>query len=448
MFYRNGKKKGVTQAKPLKDLIRIVTPELLLTDDKRGLLLRQIRDAFMMEDSRFESLCLSLIHQVINYCQSLPETLNSYYSEPPGLLDHALQRADAALQLFGQYLILEEKNALSEEQKLWQYALFSAAMVQGIGKLYLDFVIDIYDNNGNFLKSWNPLLESLALPGCYYEYRFQKESDVEFRRRLNLLLARALLPAVGFSWIASHPEVLATWLALINEDFYAAGTLGAILSRADAIALQQYFNQFLVRSQSSRGARYGGMGTFIGGSSDIGELEQKMGIEFLQWIEKSLGSGKLAINKSPLMLVSEGLLLTEELFQEFARSQKDSRSWQAVRNAFLSLHLHQESADGSYISRFEQNNNQKMHSGVVLLEYAVVLPPEVHFYNLVTGKSIPISATELLYQSQFDSVFTRQQRAIIGSSLQSLNKAGQWQKIPMVLEPTVKPLFPGGKHGG
>ena len=74
------------------------------------------------------------------------------------------------------------------------------------------------------LKQWNPLLESLNNVGSYYTYEFQKDGDIEFRRRLNLLIAKAIMPPSGFNWIASNPEVLAIWLALLNEDQASAGT--------------------------------------------------------------------------------------------------------------------------------------------------------------------------------------------------------------------------------
>lgn len=419
--------------RPLKDLTRIVSADILLADEKRASTVKKIKEAIVMDDTRFENLCMTLIHHVIHYYQGLPETINSYYSEPPGLLDHALNRCDAALSLFGQYLLLDENDNLSEEQKLWQYALFSAALIQGIGKLYIDFVVDMYDNHGQFLKTWNPLIESMNLPGCYYLYRFKKEPDLEFRRRVNILLAKSVMPDAGLSWIVSSPEVLASWLALINEDFYAAGTLGAVLSRADAIAIQQFFNQLLGRL-NARTARYGRTSTFTD-LPDINILEQKIGLEFLQWLQNSLADGKKVINKD-LMLVPDGLLVREADFKDFidAHPEHKGKVWQAIRNGVLSLGLHQVGPDGNFISRFEQKNTKTMQTGIVMM-LSMVVPDVVRFHRVSTGQTDPLSATELFYQSQFDTHFTRQQRALAGSTLPSLNKAGQWQKTPVIVAP-------------
>ncbi|MDP1604543.1 MAG: TraI domain-containing protein [Legionella sp.] len=445
MFHRHGKKGSALNAKPLKDLIRIVTADHLLADEKRSSLLLQIREACALEAPRFDSLGLTVLHNLINHCQSLPDTSHSYYSQQGGLLDHALNRTEAALNLFKQYLIADEHSEFSEDQKLWQYALLTAALLQGIGKLQIDYLVSLYDNNGQFLKEWNPLLENLALVGSHYAYSFQKESDPECRRRLNILLARLLMPLSGFSWIASNPKVLAVWLALLNEDPYAAGTLGAILIRADAIAIQRYFNQQSARSYGSRGGRYGRVSTFAGGNPDVSEIEQEVGIEFLQWLYKSFESGAIIVNKAPLLMVPGGLLMSAEIFQLFIRENPDYKNWQAVQNGFLSLGLHATDAEGNINGRFEQNNNQQMHTGVVFANFAVALPPAAQVHNLHTGKSIPMSATEIIHLSQFNNYFTRKQQNMTLNSLQGLNASGQWQEINGATTPN--PSKPGVKSG-
>ncbi|MBA3536841.1 MAG: TraI domain-containing protein [Tatlockia sp.] len=446
MFNRYGKKGKSVQTKPLKDLTGIIPAALMLAEEKREILMQQIRQSSALDEPRFDSLGLSLLNNFINHCQSLPDTSTSYYSQQGGLLDHALNRTEAALSLFQQYLMVDAQAEITEEQSLWLYALFSAAILQGVGKLQIDYIIDLYDNNGQFLKQWNPLLESLVDVGSYYSCDFQKESDEEFRRRLNLLIARLLMPASGFAWIASNPEVLAIWLALLNEDFEAAGTLGAILVRANAIAIQRYFNQFLLKTHGSRGGRYGRVGTFTGVPESVADIEQQIGIEFIQWLTKSLDAGRLMINKAPLLMVPGGLMITSEAFDSFMREHPDYKNKQAALNGFLSLGLHSLGADGTVYSRFEQISTQQMHSGIVFAEYAVALPTEVQLYNLHTGKSMPITATELIHQAQFSGqYFISQQAAYSSTRMAHLNKAGQWQVEPVAsAQPSMKPGVTNG----
>ncbi len=447
MFTHYGKKGKSSQTKPLKDLTKIIPAAILLSEEKREALMTQIKTASALDEARFDSLSLNLVNNLVNHCQSLPDTSSSYYSQQGGLLDHALNRTEAALSLFQQYLMLDSQEKLSEEQSLWQYALFSAAILQGIGKLQIDYLIELYDNNGQLLKQWNPLLENLVEVGSYYRYEFQKESSVEFRRRLNLLIARLLMPSSGFAWIASNPEVLAVWLALLNEDIEAAGTLGAILVRANAISIQRYFNQFMLRAYGSRSGRYGRVGTFSGGVPEsVPEMEQQIGIEFLQWLTKSLDAGKIMINKAPLFMVPGGLMITSEVFDRFMRENPEYKNRQAaVQNGFLSLGLHRLGADGNLISRFEQNSNQQMHSGILLADYAVALPANVQLHNLHTGKSVTISATQLISQAGLNANhFTSPQAANPNIGLNHLNAAGKWQAEPAVPAATLKPGVTNG----
>jgi integrating conjugative element relaxase (TIGR03760 family) len=431
ILFRRLRKKGANQrVKMLKDLTRVVNFEQMLSDDKRTTLLEQIRSACFLEDERFDSLCLTIIHHLIYHCQQLPDSSNSYYTQPSGLLDYALDRTNIALTLFKQYVIKDEKTNFSEEQKLWQYALLSAALLQGIGKLYVDYHVELYDSSGQFLKPWNPLLENFSLIGSYYNYTFKKETNSELRRLLNSLLARFLMPASGFNWIASDPQVLATWLALLNENPYFAGTLGIILIRANALAISHYFNQQHKKAHGLRASRYALMNTFTGGALEsVNHIEQQIGIEFIQWLNKSLASCSLMINKGPLLMVPGGMLMSPEIFALFVRENPEFKNWQAVQNGFLSLKLHRLAPDGSTNSRFEQPHTQQLHNGILFSEYAVALPAKenIQLHNLDTGKVVAISATEIIHLAQYNTHFNQQNHNIASKSLNKLNTAGQWQ---------------------
>lgn len=430
LFHRQRKSPLSAQARLLKDLVRHVAAPQFLAEEKRQILLQRMKELTQLEATRYESLCSALIDNLVNYCQNLPETSNSYYSQPGGLVDHALNRTEAALSLFQEFMVQEPSEPISEEQKQWQYALYSAAILQGIGKLFVDYRVNLFDNSGQLLKQWNPLLESLNSTGSYYDYEFQKESDVEFRRRLNLLIARALMPASGFAWIASNPQILAVWLALLNEDQRSAGTLGAILIRADAIAIQRYITDNMGKTSVNRVGRYGRAGTFSGGVPEtIAEKEQAIGVEFIQWMIKALDEGRIMINKAPLLMVPGGMLMCQEMFQLFVREHPEYKNWQAAQNGFLSLGLHKRNADGSMLSRYEHTQTQQMYSGVVVSEYGVTLPESVKVVQMNTGKVESLSATELIHKAQYPSQFIQQQNAIVVTPLQKLSASGKWQTV-------------------
>lgn len=424
----------------------IVLPAQMLSDNKRQELLQKITESSGLEAPRFENICLSLIHNLINHCQSVPETSNSYYALPGGLVDHALNRTEAALSLFRQYVVQEEGSELSEEQKLWLYALFSAAILQGMGKLQIDYRVNLFDVNGQLLKQWSPLLESMSSVGSYYHFEFLPEGEENLRRRLNLLIARFLMPASGYAWIISNPQVLAVWLALLNEDARSAGTLGAILIRANAIAIQRYFNGFMIKGTGARGGgRLNRISTFVDAVPEpVAEKERMIGIEFIKWLTNKLASGQIMLNRAPLFMVPGGLLMLPEIFMQFVQGQSEYKNWQAAQKGFLSLGLHSMGTDGAAISRFEQTNTQQMQSGVVFADFAVALPEHMQIHNMNTGEVSSISATELVHMAQFNNHnFHRQDFGINPSPLEHLSLTGVWQLVDPKQNVTL-----GNRQGG
>lgn len=203
----------------------------------------------------------------------------------------------------------------------------------------------------------------------------------------------------------------------------------------------------MLRNYGSRGNRYGRVGTFTGGAPEsVAEIEQQIGVEFIQWLTRALEAGRIHVNKAPLFMVPGGMLMTPEIFQLFVREHPEYKNWQAIQKGFLSLGLHSVAADGSVSTRFEQTSNQQMHNGIVFVNYAVALPAQVQLHNLNTGKSVAISATELINQAQFNNHFTRQQNAHIANALQHLTLAGQWQAAPVASPPQVS-IRPGVLNG-
>ena len=407
----------------------MVAPSQYLAEGKRSDLVQNIRDLCELDEVRFENMCLNLIQKVIDHCQQMPETLNSYYALPGGLIDHALNRTQAALSLFRQFVVQDTGTELSEEQKLWLYALFSAGMLQGIGKLQIDYHVELFDANGHFLKSWSPLVESMSEVGVNYQFKFQPEGDHDLRCRLTLLIARLLMPAAGFSWIISNPEVLAVWLALLSEDPHGSRTLGAFLVRADAFALQRYFDEWLIKGQRvGRGHR---ISTFSDGVPEsVTDKDRQIGMEFIKWLRDKLESGELMINKMPVLMVPGGMLLLPEIFQLFMRDNPAYKPWQIVQRAFLSLGLHRMGIDGSAMSRFEQTNTHHMHTGVLFSKYALALPEHMKLHHTHTGEVSKISATQLLYRAHFDPKLSNRQDSVPKEhQLQVLSVSGQWQSV-------------------
>ena len=419
MFNHTHHKIKVPNTRPLKDLTVVVSASQLLSDSRRQQLIDKISEQSALDSSKFEHLCLHLIKELAQYCQNLPETANSYYSSLGGYLDNVLNRTEAALTLFRQYIITPTKEAeLSEEQTLWVYALFSAGILQGIGKLQLDYAVDLFDSNGQLIKRWNPLLEDLT-SAHFYHFEFQKEGEHALCCRLNLLLARQLMPPNGFAWIASHPDVLNVWLALLSEDSRTAGTLGAILNRAKVIAMQRDLNDITLKNTTAPSRRTNLITTFVETipESTTGK-ERLIAATFIQWLLNKLASGQILLNKTPLRMVPGGLLMSTDVYKWFVREHPEYKNWQAAQRALLTL-------DSSKQQHLNKKSDTK--TDTLFTHFGVALPDHVPLYDTSTHTVSLISAVEIMYLAETNHAALNQGHNL--TTLDHLAPSGEWQAL-------------------
>ena len=384
----------------------IVTSDQLLGTEKRRAILRKLPMLLGLSETDYQSQVTPLIEKFAEFVQALPETRNNYYAQAGGFLDHALERSSAALTLLRGYFVNDGKETvtLSKPQTLWAYAVFSASVLYGIGKIAVDFSIQVYDKNGGSAKAWQPFAGSLLTQGHQYSYEMQTNFQENFKTRSSLLLARQLMPKEGFAWIAENKEVLSVWMALIDDDVFEAGTLGAVLSRADAQAILKYFES-LRAAESSMGSRFG---TFTGGDNRD-RTGTKLGTDLLNWINAKLAEGALALGEAVLISSDGKPVVTNELIAKFAKENPHALSAQAVKESLLRLGVHSGSGEQSF-AKAGSSVVQKGHKLTSL--------------DLVVPHSLTAEALKIASSLQF-SVIQQQEISRIKSAAQSqINAAG------------------------
>lgn len=377
MFYQSNKHPRASVASSRHNLIKSISAPTLLSEERYGTLIERIKSLNIFSAARFDSLCMSLLHNLASYCQGLPDTANRHYALAGGLLEHVLYRAEAALSLLKAHMVsvgsdADSETDFSEEQQLWAYALFSAALVQGMGKLKTDYVVNLYNADGRQVKKWNPLIENLSAGASFYDYEFEKPADEKLRCRLNILMAKTLLPPNGYAWIASYPEVLETWLALIDEDEESSGMLGLILIRANDLAIQQYWMNFILSHSGTSIPGDKRVASFLDIPAELDVTkEQLLGAQFLKWVSDAVAKGQFVINQPPLLSVPGGLLLLPEAFEQFSRLHGWRHNNQVLKG-FLALGVHREAADGGVSFQFDRQGNKGIvcQSSVLLSDTA------------------------------------------------------------------------------
>src|SRR3990167_3065459 len=189
-------KAGPKRKKKLADLNKMHTEQELWDLPKNQKLIANIANNLSLDKESYESYYLPVLKRFLERVESLPDSTNRFYSYQFGMFEYALQRAEAAISLLANYLLVDEGKELSNVQRCWQYAMFTAAILLGVGKLYLDYDIDLYTDSGEFIKTWNPIFDKLIQPVPYYSLNIEHDpSVVETRTRINLILAKIIMPS-------------------------------------------------------------------------------------------------------------------------------------------------------------------------------------------------------------------------------------------------------------
>ncbi len=415
-MFKRPQKKTISKAH-LRGLTTIIPASQLILKNKRPDQISVISRTCQFEPERFKTLCTSLFNHLLDYTQQLPDTTNSYFSSPGGAFDHALSRTAAASDLFRNFLLQDPNATLSETQQCWWYALFSAGLLRGVGKLPLDYVIKLYSQQEHLIKTWEPLLEPLL--GTGYAYQFEtinNNYDETFRQRLNIILAQQLMPKEGLAWLTQHLDIFDVWLGLLHEDSASSGSLGLILDRADAIAIQE---DLLNSLPDGHHPKHGGgqARSFIDSPNEsLSDREHLIGAEFIKWLLANLESGKLTLNQHPLLNVAGGTLIGPDAFKLFVRESAQFKNEFAVIKSLQALDLCDKTPDIT-------------DSKSVIIKNSVALPATFkHQASKNTG------ATE-----------TNAIDAQNPGARQQLSKQGKWQAVEVQQSVALKPQnHPGG----
>ena len=435
MFYREEKKTRPVKSIPLvKSLELIESHDKLLKDKKHPELIALIKKNLAFGADDYKKLALPLIENVARAFQHLPET-SLYYSGRGGLLDRVLNRTEAALGLMQALLVKEDGNMPSEEQKLWLYVVFSAGLLRGIGRLYGEYKVKIYDEMAVFRSFWRPLHEDMSAIGSYYSYEFSREEDQNARKHITLLMAQRLMPADGYERLSAHPAIFYAWLALLEEDRDGSGPLDAILDRANAIAAQRYLMAYVEEHEYLIDNSMGRVSSFLDSTPEsIIEREQAIGAEFLLWVHDHLADGRFILNKPPMHaeIFPSGVVLSPEVFDMFVQSHLKFKNKFAVQRAAQAWNKHNQEALGEdglqaqTLSKFKLDN--------------AVLPEKVTVYSSKTEHLSTVDTLDLVNDMQ---AFARdhEQKA---TRLHQLERDGQWS----IVEEKAPQVKRGNRPGG
>jgi len=357
-------------------LYPILKAEALLSTDRRQAHLNKFPELMRFNPEDYKNLCLKTIHKFAEFVQSLPETRTGYYSYNGGVLDHGLERASIGVSLARSYHFKDDKKVLdkSDQNALWIYAVFTAALFFDLGKIAVNQIITLCEKNGDEVARWNPLEGSMLNKGAtHYKLDFEKENREDLRRRLTSLLAEKLLPAEGYQWIIGDKDVLDAWLAMLNDDKRGRGSLVNLIPIADAKAIEKYYQEIKAqlvgeelafdldkeeikeeekKPEEEKEAE-------LEAAEEIAEEKEKgLDEEFFEWLTEALESGKITVNlKDSLVQIinEEAALKYPEIINQFINDRNiQGKSVQEIHKAITESDRTKRDFNNSDVHKYQE----------------------------------------------------------------------------------------------
>ncbi len=206
----------------------------LLLNPARQTRLREIEQLAAVPKHHFDALYLASLSAFTRFVQQLPASEAHHHAGPGGLLDHTLDVVVRAMKLRRPHLLPlgADPEEINQQQHLWTYAVFCAALLHDIGKPVVDQRVTLLGANRRPAGCWDPWSGPMPIGG-WYQMRFVRGRRYTLHQAITPLLARGILPEVGVTWLASDPVVMGFWLATLTGRPDEAGVIGGIVRQAD-----------------------------------------------------------------------------------------------------------------------------------------------------------------------------------------------------------------------
>lgn len=421
-------------------LFKILSGEELLKTKLRQNLQNKIQAMVSLPDRHYQELIKRLIENYALFVQQLPATQNEHHATPGGLLDFSLNVTSIALLIRRGFMLpvgaLPE--VVAKKHELWTYAVLTAGLLKHLGPTLNQYTVRLYDAKENFVKTWEPLRESM-MNQAYYDVRFTDKPFIGLGARMNLLFVRSLMPRDGMVWLSGDSDIMSAWLATLSGDMASGGIIGQIVERATHQSLQKKpsgeeskvathekgalkptqkmelsdlkkpiaeapvlenipelpsTEKEIAEQIATAGTEVSAYGlianideypTELGGehpmhsrlepSSDLGDF-------FMQWLRTSLAEKKILFNQDEggIHMVAEGIFLVcPQIFQKFVDLHPELEIQAAsVQNRFQKLKLHKKHEGGLNLFNYASYHTGKrtVYRGYVIEKVSEVLPSE------------------------------------------------------------------------
>ena len=196
----------------------IQAPDTLLARERP--LVDELNQLTGMSARHWSALYLPLLQSYAAFVQLLSASEAHHHAAPGGLLRHGLETTVFALRTsrakFGSSKTAVEDTA--REEHCIRYAIVAAALLHDIAKPVTDQTVELFNEQGQPTGTWNPWQGTmLDTKSIWYRSKYKAQRKYATHQAANLLVARALIPEEGLTWLSSNQDVFQDWLSAFTS---------------------------------------------------------------------------------------------------------------------------------------------------------------------------------------------------------------------------------------
>ena len=276
--------------------------------------IEHLRKVVNIKEEIFEGLYIRLLHRYAQYVQSLSVPRDNLGGL---LLDRSLRRAFGFARYCAPKVIANNGYGFDPDRLM--YALFTCALLNGVGRAFQDRSIVICEENGEYVKSYFPTTGFIS--GAHYKVRAIKSQDEEYVALMNGVYAHNIMLPSGYAWISEDQKLFGWWVASLTD-------------------IQKGFSELEIDLDIEKHAK--GVGEDLNFEKDVRKhepVETLEGEAFLAWLKERIAKDSSLINKdgSGLTHVDGALLVELDQFVQAYANEKSGVSAKSVKSQFMML---------------------------------------------------------------------------------------------------------------
>ena len=173
------------------------------------------RSLLSVPSDLFDQFYHQLLVRYADFVQLIPEqeSLPSH-----SMLGNALKRTYTVLKTIIPLLQAREGKRFFQTSKGARllYAIFSAMLLFRVAKLFADKHIVLCNDKGQFLANWRYFDQPMTKSGRYFKMRSGDCMPAPVIADMTIVLAKQMMPELGFAWLAEDKVLLGQWFKALN----------------------------------------------------------------------------------------------------------------------------------------------------------------------------------------------------------------------------------------